>query len=288
MTPDSDIRDALAAYTRDAPPPAFTVTDVVTAGRRRRRRTVIAGAAAALVLIAGGIAVLARPGGAPYVPAGPSWELLEPAPFCAAATPVPTASPSSYNGMPLPSRGVEARLSCYLATAVPPLLPSVTYYRDVSTPATTLPLEVYAGRVFDPKRPEETSPPYFTSSAVIRDAEGAGDIGFGLTPRYRPDDEARTECAGRECTIRTGPHGELVTVIDVTMESTGVRLVNVYVHKADTIVMASASNGLLKEATVDPGRAYSGADYIRTRDDLPLSVEQLIGVAAAPEMELFP
>ncbi|MFC3742684.1 hypothetical protein [Paractinoplanes deccanensis] len=228
------------------------------------------------------------------MPAGPSWELLETSRFCAAASasPVPTITPTSVvnqkNGylIPIPtepSLHAAARMSCYLAEAVPRLLPSVTCHRLNDAE----PFEAYVGRSFDPNRPEETAPPFFTAEALVRDERGTGEVSFGMSPRYEDDDSARAGCSGPPCTVRTGPHGELVTVLDSTMAS-GVRLVNVSVYKKDTITTASAMNGVLAATPADPGRAYSDSDYRRTRDDLPITVDQLIAVAAAPEMDLFP
>src|SRR5262249_22877373 len=73
----------------------------------------------------------------------------------------------------------------YLAAAVPPLLPGVTFHRDPTPPADTVPLQAYPYRVFDPARPNETTPPGISASAVVTDEQGIGDIGFSVSSAYQ-------------------------------------------------------------------------------------------------------
>lgn len=169
---DTEIRDVLVAYTGNEPPLSFTYDHVLGGGRRarRRRRITVAGAATAVIAVVAGVALHgADAAPAPYTVVGPSWSTLDAAPYCAAASAPPTSplvKPTTVvnekNSYPIripaePADHAAARISCYLATAVPRLLPpGVTYHRSAETPATTMPLQVYPGRVFDPARPAVT------------------------------------------------------------------------------------------------------------------------------------
>jgi len=78
-----------------------------------------------------------------------------------------------------------------------------------------------------------------------------------------------------------------LVVLDGTSKS-GYRLVNVYVYRGDTITFASASNGVPDAVTPGASEAVSTDDKKAGRKDLPLTVDQLIEVAAAPQLDLFP
>jgi hypothetical protein len=303
---DTEVRDALLAYTGDQPPPTFTYDQVLTSGRRarRRRRFAVAGAGAAVVAVAAGAALAALPDTRatlpePFTVAGPSWSTLDPAPFCKAAaappagpTIAPATSVNEKNGYRIriptePANHAAARFSCYLTKAVPPLLRAATFHRDTGTPAGAVPLQAFPVRVFDPARPGDTTPPSFSASAVVSDGQGVGDIGFGVGATSASVAEVTANCAGPDCTLRQGPNGETVTVIDVTSE-TGYHLVNVYVYRGDTTTFASASNGRPITASRAANEARSGNDYRPGRTDLPLTVDQLVELASAPELDLFP
>jgi hypothetical protein len=300
---DTQIHDALVAYTDAEPPLSFTYDDVLAAGRRarRRRRLAVAGAAAAVAAVAVGGVSLALPHRrgdlllAPYAVAGPSWSTLDAAPYCKTASAEPTSplvkpttvvNEKNDYAIRIPAEPADhaaARISCYLATAVPPLLPDVTYHRSSSTPADTMPLQAYPGRVFDPARPADTTPPYITADAVITDDQGAGTIGFGAGPAYESAADAAANCAGI-CAVRRGPHGETVTVLEIT-EASGYRHVEVHVYRGDTIASASAENGVTPPTA--PGEASSTNGLKPARRDLPLTVQQLIELACAPELDVF-
>lgn len=299
---DTQIHDALVAYTGAQPPLSFSYDEVLASGRRtrRRRRLAVTSAAAAVAAVAAAGVSLALPHGsaepAPYVVAGPSWSTLDAAPYCATASAAPTGPlvkpttvVSEKNGYPIripaePAAHAAARISCYLATVVPPLLPDVIYHRSAAALAGTMPLQAYPGRVFDPARPAETTPPFITAGAVVSDDQGAGEIGFGAAPAYESAAEATTNCAGNGCTVRTGPNGETVTVLDITAAS-GYRHVEVHVYHGDTIVSASAENGVTPATA--PGEAISSEDLKPARKDLPLTVEQLVELACTPQLDLF-
>lgn len=303
----TDIHDALMAYTSDAPPPAFTYDRILTSGRRARRlrRIATAGAATMVATVAVSVVLLTQPHQAPTTPstlytvAGSSWSTLNPTSYCKTAS-APAASPTiapttvinEKNDYPIriptePADHAAARISCYLAAAVPSLLPKATFHRDPSTPANTIPLQAYPSRTFDPARPGDTTPPQISASAVITDDEGVGDIGFSASPAYETATAAAANCGQPPCSVRTGPHGETVTVIDVTTDS-GYHLVNVYVYRGDTIIFGSASNGIPDAVASNPSEAVSADAKKAGRKDLPLTVDQLIDLAAAPQLNLFP
>ena len=293
---DDGIREALTAYTGEEPPLTFTFGEVLTAGRRsRRRRRAAAATAGSLVFVAvTGIFVTAWTHGReeppPVAVDGPAWPALDPAPFCAAASarpsgPViaPTTVADERTDYPIriptePADHAAARFSCHLSRVVPPLLPGVTFHRFPGQSDGLRPLQAYPARVFDPDRPGDTAPPYFSAEAVVSDREGVGDIGFGVSAASETVADAITSCSG--CAVRKGPHGETVLVHEVTEES-GLRLVNVWVHRGDTVAFATASNAIPDE-NADAQSQQVG------RPDPPLTVDQLVEVASAPELDLFP
>ncbi|GAA1620527.1 hypothetical protein [Actinoplanes couchii] len=301
---DTQIHDALVAYTGAEPPLSFTYDEVLAGGRRarRRRRLAVAGAAAVVAAVAAGGASFALPlrsadpAPAPYTVAGPAWSTLDAARSCEAAGAEPTSplvEPTTVvnekNGYPIripaePADHAAARISCYLAEVVPPLLPEVTYHRSSSTPSDIMPLQAYPGRVFDPARPADTTPPFITADAVIVDDQGAGEVGFGASPAYESAADAAANCTA-PCTVRQGPDGETVTVLD-TSAASGYHHVEVHVYRGDTITTASASNGVTP--AMPPGEAIGSDQLEPTRHGLPLSVEQLMELAGAPELDLFP
>ncbi|GIF00172.1 hypothetical protein [Paractinoplanes rishiriensis] len=293
--PDTDIRRMLDDYISDEPPMSFGLADVRAAGRRARRRrraAALSGAGAVVAMVAAGAGMMGvrpddgtRP--APHRLAGAFWAELDPRPFCTAAlriapTQAPTTVTNEKNGYPVripaePAEHAAARLSCYLAGAVPPLLPGADYYRSESTPAGTVPLEAY---------PAETTPPAISASAVVSDERGVGEIAFGMWARASTEAENVANCDGPPCTVRRGPNGEAIIVLDVRQDS-GVRLVNITVFRGDTMAFASASNAL-PAPPAPTGQAGSAGDRRLGRDDLALSVDQLIDLLMAPAFTLFP
>jgi hypothetical protein len=121
---------------------------------------------------------------------------------------------------------------------------------------------------------------------VVTDDQGVGDIGFGVGSAYETAASATADCT-RPCSLRTGPHGETVTVLDIRTAS-GYRLVNIRVYQGDTIAFASASNGIPGPAATGPTDVRSAEDHRPGRKDLPISIDELINLAAAPELNLFP
>jgi hypothetical protein len=291
----TDIRDALTAYTEDPPPPAFSFDGILATGRRRRRTRRLAGGGVLLVLALGVALTLPSFLPAPIPYASPT--VLDTSGWCATASAAPTGptvAPTSVvnekNGYRIripvePAVHAAARMSCYLGETVPPLLPGAALSRDPSDPVGIAPLQAYPARVFDPARPAETSPPTITASAVVTDKRGTGTIGFGAIPSTETTADAARNCGpGPQCTVRTGPHGETVIVLDST-SSSGVRVVNISVYRGDTTILASASNVVLPAA---PGQAVNLDDFSPGFRGLPLTVDQLIMLADTPAFDLFP
>lgn len=303
-TIDSSVRDALLSHTADGPPMPFTADDVIRAGRRSRRwhrAAVAAGAGltvAALAAAAMMVIPILKPAPRYVLPADvPLWTELDPTPFCdLAAAPVaepeaaPTTVVSPKNGFPIliptePPAHASARFSCYLLAAVPDYLPGASFALAPLAPDGTVPLEVRPGRVFDPDRPLDTSPPYLVSEAVITDAGGVGSIGFSASPAYESADQTIRNCTG-ECTVRYGPDGEIITVLDIAGADPqrDVRLVNILVYDGETILFASAMNGVS-----DPVGPFAvNPPVLVGRDDLPISIDALIEILLASDFTLFP
>ena len=304
---DTLVRDALLSHAANESPMTFTSSDMIRAGRRSRtlHRGAWAGSVLAVTLVAGAGLALAPTGSSPPAPGPfalppgtPLWTTLDSAAFCAeAAAPAepaiePTSVVNPKNGFSItiptePANHAAARFSCYLMQAVPQLMPGAAFARDPNSPAQTVPLQAFARRVFDPDRPLDTSPPFIEANAVVADTEGVGQVGFAVSPASESVADATANCS-HECNVRTGPNGEVVTVLTVESD-TGYQLVNINVYRGQTVAFASASNGV--PAALTPGQVGAITDGLSPevgRADLPLSVEDLIEILTAPELTLFP
>lgn len=305
---DTLVRDALLRHAADEPPMTYTSTDIIRAGRRSRRwhrGAAVAGSVLTAAALAGAALAFApiatkSPSRqfATLPPGVPMWTNLDSAPFCAtAATPVePTMQRTSVinpkNGFPIaiPTEPVDhaaARFSCYLMHAVREVLAGAAFARDPNSPPQTVPLQAFASRVFDPTRPQDSSPPYYEANAVVIDDQGVGEVGFSVGPAAEPTADAIANCS-RMCAVHSGPNGEVVTVLTVESD-TGYRLVNINVYRGQTVAFASASNGV--PIALAPGQVGAITDATSPpvgRADLPISVEDLIEILAAPQLTLFP
>jgi hypothetical protein len=88
--------------------------------------------------------------------------------------------------------------------------------------------------------------------------------------------------------VRTGPHGDIVLVLDVTAPDTGVRTIDVHVYRGNTIITAGMSNGKPADLTASPQQAKSTNDSATGRAELPLGIDDLVNLADVPELQLVP
>jgi hypothetical protein len=304
---DTVVRDALLRNAADEPPMTFTSDDMIRTGRRSRRLRhagSVIGSALTVALVAGTAIALVSAGSRPLAkpvtlkPGTPLWTTLDTSSFCAAAAVAQVDAVGSRqtvvnpkNGYPIaiptePSEHAASRLSCYLMSAVPAHLPGAAFTRDPNTPADTVPLQVYPGRAFDPSQPEATSLPFFAASAVISDRNGVGQIGFAVSPAAESVAAATTNCQAPVCSVREGPHGEVVTVLSLEWE-TGYRLVNINVYRGQIVTFASASNGVPSVLAAGEVQAITDDSTPAIgRADLPMSVDDLIDILSAPALTL--
>jgi hypothetical protein len=296
---DAFVREALLAYAADEPPMTLTSEGVLAAGRRSRRlRRVlaVAGSVAGLASLAG--LFLFVPGPVlPAPPAGPSWSGLDTEALCTAAdrpaTPVtglPTSvrNESGYN-RPVPTEPTDhaaARLSCYLMREIPRLLPGAIFQSIPGAPPGLQPLQVHDDRPGGLAKPVDRSLPYYVSSAIVEDGNGVGTVGFGISPAGGSAADAAADCGGTTCAVRTGPHGEVITVSTLPAftlaGNAGSYFVTINIYMGQTLITASASNQDIREPSHGTGAPPAG------RADLPLSVDQLIAIGTASQLSLFP
>jgi hypothetical protein len=255
---DLALREALNSYvTTDEPPTKTLMPDLVTAGRRSRRRH-------RFTLLASGLAVVMVTAGATV---GIAYALSPRAGTPGASLAMAACPSSALRGAGSP----EVRMTCYLASVVPRMLGDVSFIR-LYGPRGTLPLQVY---------PATQAPGSYEASAEIRDAEGAGSVIF-LVMRQSGPTPTRDFCASKGgCSVREGPHGELVEVIaGVSPQAADFSAIDatVYVYTGRTVILATTSNAV--------GRSDDGRS-IPARAAPPLTTEQLIELATAPELALF-
>jgi hypothetical protein len=305
---DDWLSDALhTQITRNEPPVSLTASHAIAVGRRQRRQQtalgICAGGAFIALAIVGGLAL--RPAGGPPVaspgscaatvptraplpaPTGfefPSGESLPgPLPTNQATAPpigiTPSGSPTA-SGQTGAQAVLADRVTCYLAQAVPELLPRATF---TGMSATSL-----GGQ--DLRSPLVAGPDWIignaslAATAVVHDDEGAGSVHVVIGPTTaRPDPQ---RCADTSvCTLRTGPHGEVIevhqTIGPITRHGfvdvpAGVIGYTVYVYTGHTMVLAGTHN-----TTDTAGRLPV------SRPRPPLSIDQLITLATAPELAIF-
>lgn len=312
---DPFVRDALIAYAANEPPMTITSDVVLGAGRRSRQlRRVAAGSGAVAVMAAVfGILVLLpgpfRLGSSPAQPAvspsavspsvvspsvvspsavGPSRTPGAAEPFCTAAsapaTPISGLPASVGNGkdgrqvfIPTEPPGhAAARFSCYLMREVSVRLPGISLDRDSFAPAGTQPLQAYASRTFDPTRPTVTLPE-FNSSTTFTTSDGIfWALRFDISALSDSVTEQTAQCTAIPfCDVRSGPQGQ-PALVSVGDDSRGFHIFTATVYLDKTVVSASLS------------AEHSKGDNQPSADDLPLTYDQLIAIASAPELTLFP
>lgn len=290
---DLALRDRLRHYVQaDEPPLRLTADDVLSGGRRARRRGLAAtwcAGVAAVVAVTAAVTLLSgvfadRPDD--LVVAGSA---LDPEPFCQAAqlspgpvtTPSFVANPKTGGMIPVPEEPGEraqARLTCQLMRLVDGRLPDARFELAAHVPARTVPLQVWR------TQPDEA---IYTATATVLDQRGAGTVAFSLRAAD-PIDVANSvaSCQGPppgHCTLTAGPHGaQVVALTPRPDDETGAFSFEVTVYSGQMAVTAIATN-------YDTRRIQDrGWPVPKTRPDPPLTADQLIAIALAPELTLFP
>jgi hypothetical protein len=279
---DLDLRDRLNAYVMAEPPRTLTAEAVLRAGQRARRVHRLGLASAVVVLVATAAVVptvLLRPtplpapvGTTPPFAGGVTLDLAH---LCTAAeAPTPPAavrvdaSPVDPTGGPeFPDAEIDrtaAQLRCAVSEMVAAKLPGFRFTELHSAlqgdrPRLTEPLEFYV----------EVPGPRFVTDAVAVDESGAVTIGFDVAGHSRLGG-----CEPTSCTVRRGPQGEQVLVL----EGTGGR--HVEVRRGRTVID-------VWELLVDGRLPLSAQEDGQPRDELPLTVDQLIEIAVDPRLDVF-
>ncbi|HLL69569.1 MAG TPA: hypothetical protein VK453_28195 [Micromonosporaceae bacterium] len=295
---DSQVRDALLTYVDSEPPMAVRSDDILTAGRRARRvHRMTAGAAggavAGIVVLAAAAVTGVLPGqGAPLRPAAPSASAASPAPSASTAAPAPSAgtaaqgepvAPCTARPGPRPAQTAtpgetlqpelaawaRASLTCYLADALPRVLPDARY---------AAPDGAYAGAL----QAYSHDPPMgarVDAAALITDSEGTGDI-LVIVEAKTPaqfDAEVRT-CRRPECVTRSGAGGSRIMIGETPPVSPGGYYdITVRAFRGHTAVVMEVTNS---DRGPDPARMG--------RAKPALTVEQLVELASDPALTLFP
>jgi hypothetical protein len=255
---DVALREALSSYvTTDEPPPRTVAAEVLTAGRQARRRHRLALLATGLAVVMAGVAMKV----------GLPWALSP------ASTPGASLATAACPSPPAPGAGSpEIRMTCYLTSVVPRMLGEARFIR-LYGPRGTLPLQAY---------PSTDIPGAYEANAVVHDAAGLGSVIF-VVGRQSGETPSGDACASKGgCSVRQGPHGELVEVhaaVSTIGSDIGHVGVTIYVYTGRTTIIAGTSNSgerRFNDAVSTPERAVP-----------PLTTEQLIEIATAPDLALF-
>jgi hypothetical protein len=308
---DSTVRTVLLESVPSAPPMKYTAQSLLAAGARARRRRRLAGGGISLLAVAalvGAFALLgapslparpepaAKPAATPLGPVGKAWYTLDPAPYCDAANQTVAASSTDIErayreyATPYPAElpdQIGARMSCYLMSVVPAYLPGAALYMNnyrvsemAERPsAADPPLKGSLDAQVVGAPGDQLNRPSFSAAAIVADAAGVGTVEFQVNPAgsYSAQDMA-DNCRSHVgvCELRTGPHGETVGVWTVE-DPDGYKLIDVDVYIGHTIVLAIAAN--------DDPSAWPGDPRVG-RASPPLNVDQLLAIAASPELAL--
>ncbi|MBF9127497.1 hypothetical protein I0C86_00580 [Plantactinospora sp. S1510] len=280
---ETEVRDLLQAYTADAEPPMRLSSEAVVAAGRRSRRVrrmaAVTGAGLTAVLVAAGVMV------APQM-TGPSTTTAA-APECP-SPPGPRPPGVIAPDQPLSDELVDwaaASLTCYLSYAMPRMLPDAEF---LAAPG------ALAGPLVGFSLPERTSirPPsadqprdgdWVDAQAVIQDPQGTSDFSLtvGVTsPAAGTAAAAQCEATTRfSCTIRPGPAGTTVMVSTElgSLPAEHPRTFTARVYRGQTIVNVMISNN-----------DRQGPEPVATRPVPALTADQIVELALASELHLFP
>jgi hypothetical protein len=273
MMNDTDMTQALRAHVADGPPMRITSDGVIAAGRRSRHRRWLAsaGGAAGLaaVVVVTAMAFTARTGPSGHTVGGPP-----PLTTCASLQPSPVPAPTQSA---VPARatmdpGAESaapRVSCYLLSAVPALMPGFTFTPNPARRGTSALVAVPGGMGGGDLE--------VTATSLATDASGTGLLIVSVSRATEsPADEDHCTGPHAKAQCRTGPNGERIEIYDFGAEPDGTHNITVYVYSGQTFILAGASN------------AGETQNAPRTRPSPPLSVDELITLATAPELKLYP
>ncbi|MFC6016251.1 hypothetical protein ACFP2T_08580 [Plantactinospora solaniradicis] len=281
---ETEVRELLQAYTTDAEPPMSLTSDAVLAAGRRSRRirrlAGVTGAGLAVVLVGAGVMVAPRM-------IGPSTTTVAAAPQCP-SPPGPRPPGVIAADQPLSDELADwaaASLTCYLSYAMPRMLPDAEYL--AAPGALAGPLVGFSLPDRAPIRPPGGDQPWggdrVDARAVIQDPEGTSD--FYLTvgvasPAAGAVAAARCETTTHSaCTVRPGPEG--TTVITGTelepLPAEHPRTFTALVYRGQTIVNVLISNN-----------DRQGPEPVATRPVPALTTEQIVELALASELYLFP
>jgi hypothetical protein len=310
---DSIVRTALLESVPSAPPMKHTAQSLLAAGARarRRRRLAAAGmsllAVAAIVAVRGAPQVLARPEPAtqaaatPLGPVGRAWHSGDAAPYCNAANDAVTMTSADIEqlyrgyGTPHPVEPpdkVAARMSCYLMSIVPTYLPSATLYANpyrwyITTSRQFVPADPPLRGSLDAMDGEGPNQLSFSAGAIVADAAGVGTVEFELHPVLSSAQDMADDCRHYTgaCELRSGPHGETVGVW-TEEDAGGHKQIDVQVYIGHTVVRAIAAN---IDPSYWPGFPGTPPPYDAKfvgRASPPLNADQLIAIAASPELAI--
>ena len=279
------VRDALVAYTSDEPPPAFTLDEVRTAGRRaRRRRLALVSVAAAVTVVTGVTVAAVTLTAAPEIHAvHPVRTGPDPTPYCRAAAtaapappPAPTMTVNPLNRHPLriltePRDRAVNRLTCAVMSRVTAMLPDATY-TSRSEPLSE-PLRMYPGPypLETGRSPQDTTS--YGATAIIEHDGVSYSLSVALSPTPRPLKETIGVCEGQpECAVLTDTDDRIVTYQSGS-NSPGDSWATIQAHTEDTAVIVALN-----------GYDGPGTPHVESL----LSPAQLVELASAPELTLFP
>jgi hypothetical protein len=248
----------------------ITSGEVIAAGRRsrhRRRLLSAAGLLAAVVAVTTA-AVVPRLG-----PSGHAVGAPPPLTTCASLRPSPTpaSTPSGEPARATMDPGAEeaaTRVSCYLLTAVPALMRGFTFAPNPARPGTSALVAIPGGMGGGDLE--------VTATALATDAAGTGLLIVSVSRATEAPDEAHCTGPNAKAQCRTGPNGERIEVYDFGVATDGTHGITIYVYSGHTFILAGAHNS--GETQTAP----------RSRPAPPLSVDELIALATAPELKLYP